>query len=615
MNLHDEAVSTLRNVVKKSGGETDSFVSDATLNKTATTTATISSIHSTGSSTAEQLHLTLAESLAAIGNIEEALEEAEHAGDTGTSLRELLLVREKKLTEALHERVADPKPGLHFSLCRLDLHCWLVNDYQQVIAFCGHSKASDHLVRLRNIMLRDLSPRMDISDQSMDSTDDNFTLQSASVYLYEALIGAFEAELVRGQSLEIYCHDDRLLSVPWSCLTGDDKIPLVEKYKIAVVPSALDVKPASPESGVKLIQIQSLETQSEPNSKDEGFPQSVISNLAELKNALAKEKHVWLSLDVRSELELCLSEERHDVYNLFSTGELSNLSMIVLDSDNTGPLADVLIKAGVSCVIRPLWKVPKIAVSDFVRLLNESLESMDPISALQDAQLKQKSGNKFVDTSFWGAWIGTGIPKSGPNASITDALYGLLRSEPSRARRTLLQVQLGEKTLSEEDESLVDDFTALVPSLLAIPVDCLSALVPILPRRRLLGEIKRQLKSSDKSRIDIDMCSWAAGGCHDFLQKMGFGVVEMSAEKVSLQGGKSEIVEIVHRALTQMLSTTDKSASQSPDETSLELIENSPVVSEPSNTSPLRHSDASPFRFVILKVQFLVEPIFQVTSY
>ncbi|CBY34404.1 unnamed protein product, partial [Oikopleura dioica] len=141
MNLHDEAVATLRNVVSKNSEETDSVVSDATLNKTATTTATISSIHSAASSTAEQLHLSLAESLAAIGNISEALEEAEHAGQTGTSLRELLLIREKKLTEALHERVSDPRPGLHFSLCRLDLHCWLVNDYQQVIAFCGHSKA------------------------------------------------------------------------------------------------------------------------------------------------------------------------------------------------------------------------------------------------------------------------------------------------------------------------------------------------------------------------------------------------------------------------------------------------------------------------------------------
>ena len=60
-------------------------------------------------------------------------------GELGSSLRELLLVRLGRLQEALGERVGEIKPGLHFSLCRLDLHCWLVNEYNQVAAFCGQS--------------------------------------------------------------------------------------------------------------------------------------------------------------------------------------------------------------------------------------------------------------------------------------------------------------------------------------------------------------------------------------------------------------------------------------------------------------------------------------------
>jgi len=81
----------------------------------------------------------------------------------------------------------------------------------------------------------------------------------------------------------------------------------------------------------------------------------------------------------------------------------------------------------------------------------------------------------------------------------------------------------------------------------------------------------------------------------------------MNASSVSLVGGNEETIRLVHRCLCQLLL---ESPSSTPDQTSAELVENSPIVSETSSTSPLRHSDSSPFRVVPRKSKMLTtEPI------
>ena len=76
----------------------------------------------------------------------------------------------------------------------------------------------------------------------------------------------------------------------------------------------------------------------------------------------------------------------------------------------------------------------------------------------------------------------------------------------------------------------------------------------------------------------------------------------MNSTSVSLVGGNENNIRLVHRCLCQLL---QESPSSTPDQTTAELVENSPIVSETSSTSPLRHSDSSPFRIVQRKSKML----------
>lgn len=206
--------------------------------------------------------------------------------------------------------------------------------------------------------------------------------------------------------------------------------------------------------------------------------------------------------------------------------------------------------------------------------------------------------------------------------SLLDALYSLLRQEPDRSRRTLLQVQLGEMPLSNDDklnEQFTEEFSALVPSLLTLPIETLSTLVPLLPKRKMLYEIKKHIDHflHSKEYFHLEINSWSIpgsslfvfygtiiffSGCHDFLLSLGLDVVEMNATAVSLVGGNDNTIRLVHRCLCQLLL---ESPSSSPEQTTVELVENSPIVSETSSTSPLRHSDSSPFRVVQRKSKII----------
>ena len=85
----------------------------------------------------------------------------------------------------------------------------------------------------------------------------------------------------------------------------------------------------------------------------------------------------------------------------------------------------------------------------------------------------------------------------------------------------------------------------------------------------------------------------------------------MTANSVVLVGGNQENIRLVHRCLCQLLL---ESPGNSPDQTSAELVENSPIVSETSSTSPLRHSDSSPFRVVPRKSKVLKTEPSEVTQ-
>jgi hypothetical protein len=76
----------------------------------------------------------------------------------------------------------------------------------------------------------------------------------------------------------------------------------------------------------------------------------------------------------------------------------------------------------------------------------------------------------------------------------------------------------------------------------------------------------------------------------------------MSATFVCLVGGDDTTIRLVHRCLCQLLM---ESPSSTPENQTIELVENSPIVSEASSNSPLRHSDSSPFRVVQRKPKAL----------
>lgn len=258
-------------------------------------------------------------------------------------------------------------------------------------------------------MMSELSPRLDTSDSSCDSNEERMDLFEASSYLYDALISPFECELRKEQSLQIYCHDERLMSIPWPALSSSvDSDPLFQKYKLSIIPSSCNVSTSQAGADAKIVHIQTLETKEEINTSGnimQSTSQLVVSNLKELLSIMTREQCIWLSLDMQSSCELQLADQKLNVSDMFEMVDLSHILLVVLDSNNSSIMAKALINAGVKCVIHPLWKLPKTAIRELIMNISSNLESMDPISAMQDAQLKQKNGKQFKDSSFWSAWI------------------------------------------------------------------------------------------------------------------------------------------------------------------------------------------------------------------
>ena len=322
----------------------------------------------------------------------------------GAPLRELLLVRMGKLQEALLECTDRLQPGLHFSLCRLDLHCWLVNDYNQVAAFCGQSGAAKQLVKLVQCIMTELAPKLENSTISDDGDDgiELIELNEASEYLYDALISPFESEIVAEQPLQIHCHSNELLSIPWSLLTSQSNpAPLFERFRLSILPGGVTrVQPSERNDKVSTFtRIETWETKTESSGS------VLISNEIELAAELKYANLVQLSLKMVDNY-VQLADERREVDNLFLDDlDLSHIDLVVLDRPNTRDLALNLIKRGVKNVFYPLWQLPATSVRDLIISLEDKLESMHPIKALQEIQHKQKNGTRFKDPSFWSAWI------------------------------------------------------------------------------------------------------------------------------------------------------------------------------------------------------------------
>jgi len=250
-------------------------------------------------------------------------------------------------------------------------------------------------------MMSELSPRLDTSDASCDSAEERMDLFEASSYLYDALISPFESELRTNQTLQIYCHDVRLMSLPWSALTTTGAtMPLFEKYKLSIIPPMCNITPChAADKNTKIVHVDTLET------KDEITGSYTVSNKMELLDIFGKEESIWISLDMKSENELQLADEKICVKTMFETCDFHTVLLVVLDSPHSAQIAHALVNAGVKCVIYPLWKLPKTAIRELVGNIEGNLETMDPIGAMQDAQLKQKNGKQFKDSSFWSAWI------------------------------------------------------------------------------------------------------------------------------------------------------------------------------------------------------------------
>ena len=361
----------------------------------------------------EQLHLSLAESLAAIEKISEAFDEAKQAGESGSSLRELLLVRMGKLQEALQERTPNLSPGLHFSLCRLDLHCWMVNEFNQVSAFCGQSGAAKQLIKLVHCIMTDLAPKLESSNLSDELDDSNFEpieLTEASEYLYDALISPFESELIPKGPLHIYCHSPALLRVPWSLLqsTSEQSIPLFERYRLSILPGNVKVNPSGKCDKCEFKRIQTWDT------KDESSPEDLtgsvfITNETELESELKSTNLAFLSFKNHDpSCSIQLAERRVAPAALFRSDlDLSHLDLVILDNPGvtSAEVASVLLSRGVKCVFYPLWQLPRTAVRDLIGMMEDKLESQHPINALQEIQFTQKNGKRFKDPSFWSAWV------------------------------------------------------------------------------------------------------------------------------------------------------------------------------------------------------------------
>lgn len=317
-----------------------------------------------------------------------------------------------------------------------------------------------------------------------------------------------------------------------------------------------------------------------------------------------------------------------------------------VSADGLLALTRAFLAAGASTVIVPLWPVPGVASQSMMKNLYGELMQGTPVSqALTQAQKILKHSPGTSHASNWAGWIIVGVDNpilSSYTALLADALACMLKSSVSTGspKREAMRVvlHLVEKSLQrmnygeeramytpvsaiqhrigqevggwkellsavgfrfEMQEQAVYFFPAVDPgqrlarcsaalqALLALPALTLVALSKLLDNPVAARELHQLLRSIDRPSssalsLKLHVQIWGAEGCHELLASLGFDLIDVKGEEVSVKASKQATRRMLQLTVHALAALFDTAPSH------LSLDSSSSIDSPPSSpASPI----------------------------
>ncbi|XP_063219865.1 tetratricopeptide repeat protein 28 isoform X2 [Bacillus rossius redtenbacheri] len=280
---------------------------------------------------------------------------------------------------------------------------------------------------------------------------------------------------------------------------------------------------------------------------------------------------------------------------LLTTGDLLNVEisarLVVISSSHTHDqhgwatvdgiieLTRAFLAAGAQCVLVSLWPVPETATKILLRTFYSALLQGVRVSrALAEAMLTVQHTKHFAHPANWAGFmlIGADVRLSNKVALMGQALCELLKT-PEKCRDAL-RVTLH---LSDPDERLTQ-CSASLQALLGLTSTTLYALSKLITNvevvddiivviRQVINQFTMKNIEAESTEVPISVKLWRVPGCHELLASLGFDLMEVGQDEVTLRTGKQanrRTIQFVLQALLALFDTQEAPKSLSLDSSS-----------------------------------------------
>ncbi|XP_013408018.1 tetratricopeptide repeat protein 28 isoform X1 [Lingula anatina] len=292
-----------------------------------------------------------------------------------------------------------------------------------------------------------------------------------------------------------------------------------------------------------------------------------------------------------------------------------------INSDGVVGLTRAFLAAGAQCVVFSLWPVPAEASKIFMRSFYTSmLQGYQASKAISEAMRTVQTTKQYTHPSSWGGWVmvGSDVKLSSKVALMGHAFYEILQ-HPNKCReamrvllhlveKSLQRIHRGQKnamyTTQQSIETKVCNIhgwkdllisigfrfepaanglppavffptsdpgerltqcSASLQALLGLPVNSLIPLSKLLSQYeageaiiQLLRDVNGKLSQKDgNAQVTMRVKLWRVPGCHEFLAAIGFDLIDVGKDEVTIKPGKQATKRTVQCALQALLAVLD----------------------------------------------------------
>ncbi|XP_074640463.1 tetratricopeptide repeat protein 28-like isoform X2 [Tubulanus polymorphus] len=292
-----------------------------------------------------------------------------------------------------------------------------------------------------------------------------------------------------------------------------------------------------------------------------------------------------------------------------------------INADGVIGLTRALLAAGTQCVLFSLWPVPEQASRVFMKAFYTTmLQGCKTSRALSDGMKAVQLTNQYSHPSNWAGWmaLGSDVKLNSKVALMGHALFELVQSPSTKCReamrvllhlieKSLQRIQRGQRNAMYTTQQSIENKVGNIPgwkdllmsvgfrfepsannlppavffpqtdpgdrlsqcsaslqALLGLSQTTIAAISKLLPHHEagepiitLLRDINARFLKDANLEVTVGVKLWRVQGCHEFLASLGFDLVGVGHNEVTLRLGKQANRRLLQFALTALVALFD----------------------------------------------------------